>query len=379
MKKISYALLLGFFALVAQDSFAQIGKRASKEFQRAQSRRIARYSGSKGFAKSNQYWTIGASVGYANYFGDLAPDKSPFSTVYDQATPYLGVFLGKRLSPFLTLKANLGYMRIAADDASVDPKASISNQGRWTRNLSFANDIYEGSVILQADLFPTQMGAIRRNFLNPYGFIGLSVFTNNPKALGPKNTDQADTWVDLRPLKTEGQSTAYGMINVGLPLGIGVRYRVSNNIDIGLELGYRITFTNYLDDVGTAYPSISALQNMSPLARTMSMRSGERYTAATGNDRFSQELFNGPKLSANQYESLYYSDATGTVLPITGIDGRVMNVISGNRGVGQDIISGESRPAGAPRGGSGRDYIFVTGIHLTYILPDNGRGSKGRF
>lgn len=364
MKKISYALLVLFFALLGTEVYAQIGKRASREFQRAQSRRISRYSGAKGFAKSNQFWTIGGAVGYANYFGDLAPDVSPVSTVYDQATPYFNFFIGKRLSPYLTLKANLGYMRIAADDANVDPTKSESNKGRYIRNLSFANNIFEGGFTLQADLFPTAAGAMRRNFLNPYGFIGINAFTNNPQALGPKGSEFADTWVDLRPLKTEGQGTPYGLVNVSLPFGIGVRYRVSNNIDVGLELGYRITFTNYLDDVGTTYPGFNALSNMTPLARTMSMRSGERYTAASGADRFTN-------ISQSEVRPLQLMNNDGvptTFEAVPGVyNGNVVNVYTGNNN------------GGAPRGGAGRDYIFVTGVHLTYIIPDNSRGPRGRF
>lgn len=351
---------------------AQVGRRATREFQRAQSSRLSKYNGSQGFAKANQYWSIGASAGYANYFGDLAPDRSAFSTVYDQTTPYFGLFVAKRVSPHLEIKGNVGYFRIAADDNNVEASRSVDNTGRYIRGLHFQNNIFEAGLTLKADLLPSVYGPARRNPFNGYGFVGLSVFTNNPQALGPKGTELADTWVDLRPLRTEGQATAYGLVNIGIPLGIGASYKLTSNIDVSLEMGYRITFTNHLDDVGGPYPTASALRNMTPTARSLSMRSGERFAAATGADRFNTRLNDDPNnkfawsnvgpLRINNQPVL---DADGN--PLTGIEGSPLVVYRGNES------------GGAPRGGSGRDYVFITALNLTYIIPDAKRGTRARF
>ncbi|MDQ2769130.1 MAG: DUF6089 family protein, partial [Bacteroidota bacterium] len=61
------------------------------------------------------------------------------------------------------------------------------------------------------------------------------------------------TYVDLQPLKTEGQSTTYSNYQVSIPFGGGIRYRINRNFDASLEVGWRYTFTDYLDDVSTKY------------------------------------------------------------------------------------------------------------------------------
>ena len=81
--------------------------------------------------------------------------------------------------------------------------------------------------------------------LNPYGFAGLALTTNSPKAR------YQGEWHDLRPLQTEGVS--YSSIIFALPLGLGLTYHVDNNWDVSFEYGYRITFSDYLDDVSTVH------------------------------------------------------------------------------------------------------------------------------
>lgn len=367
MKKFTVLLALTALTLGGVDTFAQVGRKAGSEFQRAQARKISSYAGKKGFSQAGQYWSVGGGIGYANYFGDLAPSTNPGSTSFNDATPYFGAFLGKRVSPFITLKLNLAWMRIAGDDNLVDPTSSTASQSRYIRNLSFQNNILEGSFLLQGDLFPTPMGAIRREVLNPYGFIGLSLFTNNPEALGPWGTDYQDKWIGLRELRTEGQTTAYPLINIGVPIGVGVRYRLTNDIDIALEFGYRLTFTNFLDDVGTTFPSASALRTMTPLARSMSNRSAEAFSA-TGKQRsingrtfasMDERLVRQP-----QSQGQTVLDADGNAL--LGADGNVFKVYRGYEG------------GGSPRGGAGRDYVLVTGLHLTYIIPQQTSGTKRR-
>ena len=103
----------------------------------------------------------------------------------------------------------------------------------------------------------------------PYGFVGVAVFHHNPKAyyengshpgLSP-DKDIPSGWYELQPLGTEGQfvdqegtaSGPYKRVQVAIPFGLGVRYKLDRNWDFSFEVGLRATFTDYLDDVSTAH------------------------------------------------------------------------------------------------------------------------------
>jgi hypothetical protein len=65
---------------------------------------------------------------------------------------------------------------------------------------------------------------------------------------------------DLQPLSTEGQGLSqyperkpYKLTQFGIPLGIGIKFAVNQNISLGWEISMRKTFTDYLDDVSTTY------------------------------------------------------------------------------------------------------------------------------
>jgi hypothetical protein len=111
------------------------------------------------------------------------------------------------------------------------------------------------------DLFPTDRGYLRRDFFNQYGMLGLELFYHNPKGYVPRGYGLADEgkWISLRPLSTEGEGLGapykkkYSLIQPGIILGGGVKYRLTDKLDIGLEFGWRFTFTDYLDDVSGNY------------------------------------------------------------------------------------------------------------------------------
>ena len=71
-------------------------------------------------------------------------------------------------------------------------------------------------------------------------------------------------------------------MQVGIPLGLGVRYKINQRWDVSLEAGLRVTFTNYLDDVGGPYADPN---DLTPDAQAMANRTLEPTAARTGRDR----------------------------------------------------------------------------------------------
>lgn len=355
MKKILSLLVLVITLSVTNETLAQgpIGKRAKKAADKSKNRQVTRYTLHRKFPKHMKYISVGGGIGAANYFGDLAPKLHRLSSDIKMTRSYLAAVVTRRYSPYLSFRASLAWARLRGDDFSAKPSEGGSVQGRYLRGLSFRNDVKELSVVAIGDLLPTEKGYMRRNFWNGYGFIGLAVLTNNPKAKAPDNCPgcegSAGKWVALQPLGTEGQGTPggakkYSTIQVGIPMGLGVRYRLKDKLDIGLEIGYRWVFTDYLDDVsGEFVKDPSTLTN--DLSRVMANRSAERLSS-TGKARNIEQWSPYPVVTD----------------PNTGLQ----------------YIQGYENGS-APRGNSsGKDYYIITAVHLTYILDSRTRAPKFR-
>jgi hypothetical protein len=88
----------------------------------------------------------------------------------------------------------------------------------------------------------------------PYFFGGVAVFKFNPYTF-----DENNEKTYLQPLSTEGQGIEgysvkpYKLTQLSLPFGGGIKYAFSDRVRLGVELGIRKTFTDYLDDVSTNY------------------------------------------------------------------------------------------------------------------------------
>ena len=112
-------------------------------------------------------------------------------------------------------------------------------------------------------------------------FGGIGVFKFNPQA------QLNGTWYDLQPLGTEGQGLGalgydnyaadkYALIQICLPFGIGYRYKLNSHMDLAFEIGWRKTFTDYLDDVSTVYAQPDDIVKQSgPVAAKLADRSNE--------------------------------------------------------------------------------------------------------
>ena len=95
---------------------------------------------------------------------------------------------------------------------------------------------------------------------NLYGFVGLGAFYYNPKG---RTAD--GKWVALRPLHTEGQGLPggpkqYSNFSVCIPVGAYYKVTINKIWSLGIELCYRKTFTDYIDDVGSSYYDPKALR-----------------------------------------------------------------------------------------------------------------------
>ena len=73
-----------------------------------------------------------------------------------------------------------------------------------------------------------------------------------------------------------GRQAKYNLSDFAIPFGIGVKYALTDKINLGLELGARWTMTDYLDDVSGTYVTYpDLLANNGELAAALGNRTGE--------------------------------------------------------------------------------------------------------
>ncbi|WP_224999051.1 DUF6089 family protein [Cesiribacter sp. SM1] len=207
------------------------------------------------YQRKNRHGTFFYSAGFgiSSYFGDLKDDRKQL-----WAKPSTQLGLQYRVNDRLHFRTEISWYRISGADSLNDP-----NTGIYDRNLSFRADNFELNLVGLLHLFNKY--SIAKPPVNPYLIAGVGLTTNTPKA------NYNGEWHKLRPLKTEG--TSYSAVMPVFPVGAGIAVHLNTNWDISLELGYRFTFTDYLDDVSTTYRGVENFED--PLARALSDRRPE--------------------------------------------------------------------------------------------------------
>ena len=213
---------------------------------------------------------VGISFGGMNYLGDLN-DQSMFGSV----SPAGGLTARINIDTRWAVAANGVFGHIQGGNPDIQPR----------RNLSFRSQIIEGGLRAEFNFFPygLHMGTQKRS--TPYIFCGLSLFKFNPQALYADTLAGISQWIDLQPLGTEGQGTdaypgrqKYQLLEICMPFGIGYRWRISPNMHLTAEYGWRKTWTDYLDDVSTTYVGSEVLNgkpDSDPMAAILADRSSE--------------------------------------------------------------------------------------------------------
>ena len=267
---------------------------------------------SPSLAAQDSYFELGVQGGDMPYNGDLSQSGLGFLSNWNT---FGGFYLRYRPINRVGLRFNGVFGRI---DASKDYTGGVSGDRRnYTR--VFRSPITEFSLAAEVDLF--YLGDPDDRFVAPYIMAGIGRTSFNPQG---ENRD--GVFVDLQPLRTEGQglgggtyeSFPYDLDIVTFHLGGGVRAKLGERVVVGGEVSGRVTGTDYLDDVGA--------------------------TRVTYNDIYTRTDISSPS------ESAYFSNPALT-------PGDVPDDYS------------------YTRGGASNDFYFL--INLTVGIRLGGFGSKG--
>lgn len=188
---------------------------------------------------------IGACGGVSFYMGDLNPKG-----VFKGSRAAGGIMYRYNINPRFAVKATALFGSLYASDA---------DHGNTARNLSFRSPLCELSAQVELN-FLRLFNEKGKNCCTPYLFVGVAGFCFNPQA------EMNGTWYDLQALGTEGQGLnktdaqgneynqkRYSLTNFAIPFGLGFRVNFLQYYSIGLEWGFRKTFTDYIDDVSGNY------------------------------------------------------------------------------------------------------------------------------
>jgi hypothetical protein len=196
--------------------------------------------------------TIGG--GTFHYFGEL-----PASVGYN-----VDLGLEYRVDGRISGRFHFMYQRFSGKDSDT------------TRNLSFRSSNLELGLTGTVSLFDEGKAYFGKRTVNPYLIAGFAMARIKPKADIPDEyagnpLPDAGKYTSLRELMTEGNE--YKRWQPVIPIGIGGEFAINYFFSIQVEAIWRLTFTDYLDDVSTVYVDQSTFGN--PIAAALADRRPE--------------------------------------------------------------------------------------------------------
>jgi len=169
---------------------------------------------------------VSAGLGLSTYYGDICDGWNCYKFRHSMN---LGAYF--RYNHRFSFRGDFFWTRLYNEDKVFKKQ----------RNLGFRTDVLEFSISTMYDVFQFQHRFERRRTVEPYVHAGIGLAYFNPQG----NLD--GTWYNLHNFKTEGKN--YKQVVPVIPFGAGVRARIRHDLNIGMEFTYRVTFTDYLDDV----------------------------------------------------------------------------------------------------------------------------------
>ncbi len=260
-------------------------------------------------ALSQRSFEMGFSGGITNYFGDLGNETwiQTGSTQPGAAITFrnfLGSsgFSGNLYRP-LSVEVRFSWNRLQYDETKPIGGRSGFELKNYGRGISFRNDLFGTAVHVTYTLFSNPRIPLYKQNAALFLFTGVGVYYGKPKADlfrgetdinnryyfwpdgtirdaayegsnsggniiekdGEYETELADWYTEGTNYKGESKNkSAYKFVNMGIPMGIGIRYGLTKKITFSTEIGYYMFFTDFLDDVSDAYPTYAQVNENFP-------------------------------------------------------------------------------------------------------------------
>lgn len=157
-----------------------------------------------------------------------------------------------RIGSKTSLRWNVVYGQIEGDDQY------SSFPGRQVRSMKFNSHLWEVSNIFIYHFNREQIGHLY-SLRNPAGGkLGIKAFKVGTYVFAGVGATYFNPYADgvaLKPLGTSGQNIdgygldSYSNFTASFPLGFGARHSINGSTGVKLELGYRFTLSDWMDDV----------------------------------------------------------------------------------------------------------------------------------
>ena len=175
--------------------------------------------------------SVGATIGAANYQGDLV-DAPLF---YLSETSFgAGIYGRYQFNDKFAARLQYSYGKLSGDDAN------HSNTELNNRGFSFTSTISE--VAIMAEILPFSSDG---SSINPYIFAGagMNFFDATPISDGKAAGATLALFTDDLDALPNNESS------FGIPIGVGIRFGLTDKIRLGAEIGFHATFSDYLDGI----------------------------------------------------------------------------------------------------------------------------------
>ncbi|MBQ7985186.1 MAG: outer membrane beta-barrel protein [Bacteroidales bacterium] len=203
-------------------------------------------------------WEFGIMAGASNYAGDInnmfrngsddSKEWNQFESSFNfyNAHAMGGLIARYNFNPRWVFRGSLLFSKLSGDDKH------FSND----RNLNFHSALQELAAVFEFNFLDYRTGSLQHR-ITPYIFGGLALFHFNPKTEIVDKNGQTVT-LELHQMHTEGQGfyadkSNYHLWQISIPFGLGMKFSLSKYICVGIEWGFRKTFTDYIDDISSEY------------------------------------------------------------------------------------------------------------------------------
>ncbi len=179
---------------------------------------------------SAQEYEIGVYVGGCNYQGDLADEVIQLNETHLG----FGAILRVNQSAQWSLNTHIYVGRISGNDSN----SGLSE--RRARGYSFSAPLTEIGLGVEWSPFKSPYRRYGRfePSLNPYIFSGLGLALCSPNPQAPASTFPY-------PFPEAGVKDYF----LNIPIGLGLKYKFTEQLCANAEIGYRYVFSDYLDGV----------------------------------------------------------------------------------------------------------------------------------
>ena len=162
------------------------------------------------------------NIGMASYNGELSPDFQSYTF-----KPSTGIGLVYRLNSLFSARSEINFFKLSG--------------GIYTKNnsIAFKSNNIELNGVLIFDLLPQKKSFKSRSALVPYIFAGFGLvgFISKVQSSGLNSNFKINS--KQNDVKTSAV----------IPMGLGLKIKTSEFLDIMLEVGYRQTFSKNLDNI----------------------------------------------------------------------------------------------------------------------------------